>query len=267
MHTIACRVYCLCYSQSISPKMDELYKMYTNLYKNLIFTYFSSQDSLWTGCKHNSAAHFLYQETHIYSCQDWLCLVWDSTQTNRSQSGKTQKQFLRCSPTTCRGFSRMIVIVQRSLCFFISNLMGRLNLPNSLRGSNRSGRNRLPQPHTHAHTRRPRNLWSGAAGEHGGDWFPLSLCCHQLSASCPGRARGGPVASRCVVGVSLTCPPHTHTNTQTYTKKHNASKCLPAAAAAPDWKLKLFHAFLYPLGGISRPKCGPNTERYAETEM
>lgn len=82
--------------------------------------------------------------------------------------------------------------------FFISNRLGRLNLLNPQHGTHIKTRSGLAETgflcHTRTHTPTPTNLWSGAAGKHGGDWFLLSLRCHQLSASCPGRSSRGPVA-------------------------------------------------------------------------
>lgn len=52
------------------------------------------------------------------------------------------------------------------------------------------------------------------------------------------------------------CSRHIHTNTP-------PTACLPACCS--DWqKLKLFHGFFYPLGGISRPICWLSTEHQGE---
>lgn len=160
----------------------------------------------------------------------------------------------------------MIVIFQRSLCFFICNRMGRLNLLNPQHGT------LCTCEHTHTHTKTQSGLaetgFLGHTRTHTQAQKSMKWCSRQTwwrliptkpllsSAECQlsRESTRGPVAPLRVVGGSLTHPPRTHKNIH-----------LPLPACCSDWqKLKLFHAF-YPLGGISRPKCRLHTECHGET--
>lgn len=130
------------------------------------------------------------------------------------------------SPTTCRGFDRMIVICIRSLCFFILNCMGRLNLlyprTHTHTLSLRSGRNRISQPHPRTHTHTHTSMWWCSRQT----WWRLILAKPPLSSvecQLSRESTQGPVAQFRGVGSSTTHPPRTHRNTHT-------SHCLPAAA-------------------------------------
>lgn len=114
-----------------------------------------------------------------------------------------------------------------------------------------SGRNRLFPPRTYTHA--SINLWNGAAGKHGSDWFLLSLRCHQLSASCPGRGSRG-LWLRFVVWVAKNtrCPCRPQLPC---TQKHTSHCLLQQLTGAQGFSMGF-----YPLRSISRPKCWLHNE-------
>lgn len=127
-----------------------------------------------------------------------------------------------------------------SVCVFICNSEARLNSLNPPCGTSRTraGRKELSRPHAHTHAY---NLQGSAAGKRGGDWFLLSLCCHQLSASCPGRARGSAVWRG---WQNHLLPPKAASHTHTHAVSHRCT---------------FLHHFC-PLGGISTSRCRLDTE-------